>query len=485
MTRRTGPLRMRETRLPIVVRRMAGPLLLLAVVVAGVIAVHSFVAPQSVPGIASGMKLAIGIAAAFAIVRFVNYLLFDVAFRLRRQSVAPALLRQLVALVLFGIAVSSVIKAVFPDVRLGAVLTTSAIITAVIGLALQDTLGNLFAGLALHLEKSVRVGDMLRTGETFGAVEELSWRAIKLRTVEGNVLLVPNSVAGRDRLEIFPRPGAPVARVLRVGLEYEVSPNLARETLESALLGMPGIAAQPPCRGYVKSFEGYNIIYELRYWLEDYAHYLEIDSLVRERVWYALHRAGLHIPMPLVRQFQYAGGPVPDDGRGESIGPAVRDLDLFVPLTEAERARILDGAVEKRFAPGEIIVREGDRTSSMFVVAAGRAAVSAHGSGGDSTSLAFLEPGTAFGEISLLTGEPRSATVRALTETLLVEIDQATMAPIVRNNPALCHALQTVIERRRRETATTLLDAGRAEVAASRDRGPLSDRIARFFGIGA
>lgn len=476
---------MPEAKIPLFMRRIAGSIFLIAGVLLAVFALRAArLMPVSASGGPNWGALAIGIAVAYGVVRVLDYLLFDVAFRLRRHAVAPALLRQLVSLVLFLIAVSSLIKALFPGVQLGAVLTTSAILTAVVGLAVQDTLGNLFAGLALHLEKTVRVGDMVRHAETFGTVEELSWRAIKLRTTEGNVLLVPNSVAGRERIEIFPRPGPPVARWLRVGLEYDVSPSVARETLESALRGVPGIAAHPRRRAYLKAFEGYSILYELRYWLEDYATFVETDSIVRERVWYALHRAGLSVPLPLVRQYQFAGGAVPPERPGAVVGPAVHELDLFAPLSDAERAQIVAGAVERRYAPGEIIVREGDSTSSMFVVASGRAGVSTRGAGGEGNVLAELEPGTAFGEISLLTGEPRTATVRALTETLLVEIRKETLEPILRGNPALCGSIEAVVEERRRSSAIAA-ETLRSSVQAAKETTALADRIARFFGVRA
>ncbi len=486
MTRtfKTGPFRMPEEKVPMFVRRLTGPMMLLAIVVLAVFLLRTFHVMAAPAGVPSWAALAVGFAAAIVVVRFVDYLLFDVVFRMRAHTAAPALLRQLVSLVLFGAAVAAVIKAIFPGIQLGAVLTTSAILTAVVGLALQDTLGNLFAGLALHLERTLRVGDLVRAGETFGMVEELSWRAIKLRTTEGHVLLVPNSVAGRERLEIFARPGPPVARWLRVGLEYEVSPQLARETLESALRGVPGVAAHPRRRAYVKSFEGYAVVYELRYWLEDPSTWVETDSIVRERVWYALHRAGLQIPYPLVRQYQWVGGPIPPAKAGAVIDPAVHELDLFAPLSEAERARIVQGAAPRRYAPGEIIVREGDRTSSMFVIASGRAGVSASGAGGDGRVIAELEPGTAFGEISLLTGEPRSATVRALTEIVLVEIGKETLQPILLDNPGLCHAIEAVIEERRRETADAVAAAQATSMGGMADnRTPLADRIARFFGV--
>ncbi|MEP7132979.1 MAG: mechanosensitive ion channel family protein [Acidobacteriota bacterium] len=479
--RRTGAFRMRESKVPVIVRRLTGPLSLLGAAVLGVVLLKTFhVASVNASGTDWG-RLAVWIAGALVVTRFLDYALFDVAFRLRGQAVAPSLLRQLVSLVIFGIAVSLVVKALVPGFALP-ILTGSAIITAVIGLALQDTLGNLFAGLALHIEKTVRVGDIVRSGESFATVEELSWRAMKLRTIEGNLLLVPNSVAGRDRLEVYPRGGRPVARSLRVGLEYDASPVMARETLESAVRGLAGVASYPERRAYMKSFEPYSVVYELRYWLEDYANYLDIDSAVRERVWYALHRAGLHIPMPFIRQYQYSGGSVPEESRGAAVAPAVAQLDLFAPLSDAERAGIAEGAMERRYAPGEIVVREGDQTSSMFLVASGRLGVTIHGAAGDTRSLAVLEPGSAFGEISLLTGEPRTATVRALSESVLVEIEKRTIEPILRNNPSLCGAFDAVIAERRRGAAS-VFDATRHDPERAPGKAPLADRIGRFFGL--
>ena len=225
-----------EERLPLLVRRLVGPLALLALVFVAVWLLARFGVPMADTGGARNYgALAIGIAVALVATRLLDYLFFDVAFRIRRKAVAPMLLRQLVSLVVFGACVVVLFKLILPDVSLGAVFTTSAIITAVIGLALQETLGNLFAGLSLHLQKAVQVGDMVRTGETYGTVEELSWRAMKLRTMEGNLLLVPNSMAGRQNLEVYPRPGRPIARLLHVGLEYEASPERAKDVLKDVL----------------------------------------------------------------------------------------------------------------------------------------------------------------------------------------------------------------------------------------------------------
>jgi len=469
-----------ESKIPLVLRRLGGSLTLLAVVAGGVWLLSAFHVPtKSATGKDYGW-LAIWITVALFATRLLDYLLFDVALRLRGRVAAPALLRQLVRLLVFVVGVAIVVKLVL-QMDLGGFLVSSAIITAVIGLALQDTLGNLFAGLALHLEKTVQVGDMIRFGETFGVVEELSWRTIKLHTTEGNILLIPNSLAGRERLEVFPRFGRPIARSLRIGVEYEASPTETRDALEGALRGMPGLVAEPRPVAYVRAFESYAVQYELRYWLEDYARYLEVDSAARERAWYALHRAGIKIAYPIIEQHQYSAGPLLAPSRKEAIEDVLARVDLFGALTATERGRLGTTARERRFGPGEFIVREGDPTSSMFVIEAGRAAVTIHGVAGHTRRLATLDPGAAFGEISLLTGEPRTATVRAVTEVTAIEIDKETLGPVLEENPDLCGMFDAIIAERRRKAAEQV-DLSREEIART-EAVPLTNRIARFFGL--
>ncbi|PYQ36549.1 MAG: hypothetical protein DMF55_04650 [Acidobacteria bacterium] len=469
-------------KLPILVRRLIGPLAVVATVIAVVLLLTALRIPTTnARGDRDYGTLAIGIAVALVLTRVLDYVFFDVAFRLRRKTPAPALLRQLVGLLVFGVT-AAILLHVILQVELTGVLATSAVLTVVIGLALQETLGNLFSGLALHLEKTVQVGDMIRSGETFGTVEQLSWRAIKLRTMEGNVLLIPNSVASRERLEVFPRPGRPIARILRVGLEYDHPPAPAREALEAAARDVPGVAAYPEPVAYVKSFGDFSISYELRYWLEDYSKFLDLDSQIHERVWYRLDREGIRIAFPLIRQWQYSAGTLTAASRREAVESAIASVDLFALLSDDAKGRVADGARERRFAAGETVVKEGDRGSSMFVVESGRLGVSAHGTVGQSQRLAVLEPGTPFGEISLLTGDPRTATVRALTEATLLEIDKSTLLPILRENPSIVGMLELTMQERRKRAADAL-EAARPDADRTADRTPLRQRIARFFGL--
>jgi len=421
---------------------------------------------------------AIGVAGALLAARIIEVLFFDFAYRLRRGTEAPALLRQLVGVLAF-LAIIAVLSQMLLSANLGAILTTSAILTAVVGLSLQETLGNFFSGLALAMERTVQVGDMVRTSESLGLVEQLTWRAIKVRTMEGHSLVIPNSVASKDRLEVFRRGGPPLARILRIGLEYDAPPAQARKALETAAEDVPGVAPRPSPVAYLHAYDASAVTYELRYWLADYAHFLEVDSRVRERAWYHLRRLGLSIAYPVIRQHQYAAGKLPVPDHSATIAAAVNSNVLLEPLSAEERSRLADGARFLRFSEGEVIVREGDTTSSMFLIASGLAGVSVHPGSGHSRGVGTLGPGAAFGEISLLTGAPRLATVRALTGVELVEIDKSTIAPVLEANPSLVAKLEEIIMARRQQTADRKDEISQVtEMPES-----LRSKIGRFFGL--
>ncbi len=461
-------------------RRILPALAVLALVFGMVLLFSSFEVPLSDAKGRNYGAFIVGLAGALVAIRLADVLIFEVGYRIKRGTAAPDLLRQIVSLVLLAIALGVLFQVVL-SASLPALFATSAIITAVIGLALQETLGNLFSGVALALERTVQVGDMVRSGETIGLVEQLSWRSIKVRSMEGHTILIPNSVASRQRLEVFRRGGLPIARVLRVALEYDLPPARARAALEEAVRDLKGLAAHPKPLAVLESFADFAVQYDLRYWLEDYARYIEVDSEVRQRVWYVLSREKIAFAYPVIRQHQYAAGPLRLADSQSRIRAAIDASELFRPLSPSEREGLAAGARLLQFGAGETVVREGDAGESMFLLADGRVGVSAHGKSDESQSVALLDAGSAFGEISLLTGEPRLATVRTLEESVLVEIDKATLAPILEENPSLVGELDAVVLERRRHTAGQL-EKARPGSAGETPRS-LRTKIARFFDL--
>jgi CRP-like cAMP-binding protein len=385
----------------------------------------------------------------------------------------------MVAILVFSIGFALLLRGLL-SVHLTAVLATSALITAVIGLALQDTLGNLFARMALHLEKSLQVGDMVRVGDEVGFVEVLSWRAIRVRTLLDSIVLLPNSAAARERLEVFPRSsGAPIAYAMRIGLEYQTPPTKAMAVIRATAIGVPGVAAVPPPRVYVVNFADFSIVYELRVWLDDYSMFLPVETAVRERLWFALKRAGIAIPYPTSVRFQHVRPwqepPVPE------APPILDRVELFTPLTGDERQALRSHLVHFGFGPGEPVVEEGDLADSLFVVESGELSVLVRHGDGPIVEVGTLGPGDAFGEMALLTGEPRAATVKAKTAASLYGIGKEALAPILKGNPGLAVEMSRLVEGRRVINEAMLATSARAGEPAAEES--VLAKVARYFGL--
>jgi len=236
---------------------------------------------------------------AYLGVRLLNAALFDFAFRVRRGYEAPTLVRNIFTLIAFTVLFVLIFKWFFSEVNLGALFTTSAIFGVIIGLALQDTLGNFFAGISLHADRPFQVGDVIVVGQQHhtGVVEGITWRAIKIRTFQNHIVLVANSNAAKEAIEVCPRENLN-ARLVFFSTLYTDSPaktiHVAREAVRDADNVSPKIT--PIVR--IRSLGDSAIEWEIKYWLEDYARYNDTDALVRQRIWYALNRSGLTFAFP-------------------------------------------------------------------------------------------------------------------------------------------------------------------------------------------
>ena len=468
----------RITRAPLFLRRIIGPLLLAILVSGVVLSIRSMRMSPLKDATHDWGSFAIGVAVLLLFTRIINYLFFDVVFRLRRRTEAPSLLREMVAILVFSIGFGLLLRSLLA-VHLTAVLATSALITAVIGLALQDTLGNLFAGMALHLEKSLQVGDMVRVGEYVGFVEKLSWRAVRVRTLLDTIILLPNGAAARERLEVFPRSApAPIAYAIRIGLEYGAPPTKAIDVIKATAAAVPGVSRVPPPRVFIINFADFTIVYELRVWLDDYSMFQPIESAIRERLWYALRREGIAIPYPTSVRYQHVR---PWTEPAPVVPPPILDrVDLLTPLTPEEREVLRNHLVHSAFAPGEPVVEQGALADSLYVVESGELGVYLEDDG-SSIEVGQLASGDAFGEMALLTGAPRTATVKAKTAASLYRIDKEALAPILKENPRLAVEMSKVVAGRREINEAMLASASRADETAGSDS--ILSRIARYFGI--
>ena len=406
----------------------------------------------------------------FFAVRAFDLVVFDMFVSRRRKVRAPVLLREIVSIVLYAVLLASAISNIF-GYSITALLATGTVVAAVLGLALQETLGNLFAGIALSLEDSFEVGDVIRTGETLGVVESVRWRGTHLRTFNNNILIVPNSVLARERLEVFPRKNLN-ARILQIGVDYNVPPATVIGVLAQAASNVDGVSRDLPCFARVGGFAESAVTYEIKYFTHDYSQRDRIDADVRKAVWYALRRNAISIPYPM-RMFQRYTPPEtkhhPDTSK---MLERLQDVDILSPLPPEAHEAIAAAARVRVYSKGETILRHGAAGDSMFIVHEGMVSVRVGGE-----EVARLGEGEFFGEMALLTGEARVADIVAVTDVVAVEITKAALQPVLQDVPDLATAISSKVMERR-GTLDSLRDGAHEEEEKS-----ILSRIRSYFGL--
>ncbi|HXI26072.1 MAG TPA: mechanosensitive ion channel family protein [Pyrinomonadaceae bacterium] len=411
--------------------------------------------------------------------RLVNAGLFDFVLRFRRRYEAPTLVRNIFTLLAFTVLFVLTFKYVYPDYDLGALFTTSAIFGVIIGLALQDTLGNFFAGISLHADRPFQVGDVIVVGQQkhTGVVESITWRAIKIRTFQNHIVLVANSTAAKEAIEVAPRDNLN-ARIVNFSTIYTDSPaktiHVVREAVRDADNVSDKITPIVRIRGLGES----SIDWEIKYWLDDYAKYNDTDALVRQRVWYTLRRSGLTFAFPTRTLYLERSAPRAVTP-GNEIADRLSAVDVFAPLSNDELRQLADATVTHVFAPGETLIRAGEEGSSMFVVHSGKVAVQVSDRAGP-RKVAELTEGNFFGEMALFTGEPRTASVVAMEETEVLEIGHAAMKHLFDTNPSLAESISLTIAERQADLAR---GSERAAQTSLHETEGLLASIKRFFGL--
>ncbi len=415
---------------------------------------------------------------AYLFVRALNNFIFGLVFRLRKGFEAPTLVRNIFSIVAFTALFLLIFSSIFEDVNLGALFTTSAIFGVILGLALQDTLGNFFAGISLQADRPFQVGDVITVGaqKHTGVVEEITWRAVKIRTFQNHVIEINNSTAAKEPLEVCPRDNLN-ARLIFFNALYSDSPAKTIRVVSEAVREADNVSQMITPIVRVRNLGENGVDYELKYWLEDYAKYNDTDALIRQRIWYAFRRAGLNFAYPTrTLHVERTRKLENQDGEGEIIADRLSAVDIFAPLSDEETSMLAQAAVTHVFAPGETVIRAGDPGSSMFVVHNGRVCVQINDKGKLRT-VATLNEGDFFGEMALFTGEPRTANVVALEETEVLEIGHKAMKRVFETNPGLVESLSYIIVERRQGLAA------RADTMETGTDGPagILSAIKRFF----
>ncbi|PTX95106.1 hypothetical protein DB345_12490 [Spartobacteria bacterium LR76] len=397
------------------------------------------------------------------------------------NSKVPKLLSQLVSLVVFLFAVVIVIQNIYGE-PLGGLLAGAGIVGIVLGLALQDTLGNLFAGFAIYFGGQFKPGDWLKVGDEHAEIMEVNWRSTRLRTCDDIYLDIPNSNITKETVTNFSHPTPRHALRIEIGLDYDVAPTKVRKVLVEACLMGKGVLAEPAPSVFLKEFAASSITYDLKFWIEDHGCFEEILSSVRTNLWYALRRHNISIPYPIQLETQYVPTVQPPDCPA-LIKDGLKKVFFASVLNDGQKTYLVDHARVVSFGEGEKLIKQGDAGSSMYIILDGLADVLVD-IGGAIRSVAKINPGECIGEMSLLTGEARSATIVALEDTTAVEIDKSVLAPIIADSPELVENLSDLLARRRLQNEGVLSESTNSALIAEKQQDYQSNflrKLRKFF----
>ena len=357
-------------------------------------------------------------------------------------------------------------------------VATSAVGAVVLGFALQDTLGNAFAGLAIQSEKPFALGHWVRVGEYEGCVAEVTWRATKLHTKTGNFIVLPNNIVGKEPIINFSEPVAPTRLQIEVGVHYDAAPNRVKAALFEALGQCPLVLEAPAPEIELANFAPSSIDYHVRFWIRDYARDEIARDQVRTAIYYALKRHDLEIPYPIQTEISLEP-PVRDERvRAGEREMMLAGVDLFAALTAEQRRTLAASTTMATFGDGEKIVRQGAAGDSMYVVCSGSVAVTIDS---QREPLAIIDKGGYFGEMSVLTGDPRSANVIARGDVVVIEIGAAVFRELANISPQAVEQVGLAAAARRAELEG--VRASHQAGAVVEARHSLLQRMRRFLHI--
>jgi len=392
-------------------------------------------------------------------VALVNRYIWDLYFEKKRQTTIPHFLRETVGGLIFLLVLLLVLSYGYhAEAQLKGLLAGSGVVAIVVGFAGQNLFAGIIGGIAIQINRPYKLGDWLKVGDTYAEVREINWRSTRLCTNDEIYLDIPNNEMVGHQIVNLHYPTELHAMRIRVGVEYKNPPNLVKEALARAAQSAKNVVPDPPVRVFLVDFADYAVIYEIKYYMGNHSRINETNDAVRTNVWYELKRRGITIPFP-IRTLQVqrkAALPVQEE-KAEALS-ILRGEPLFESLSEEQLDHVVQEARLKLFGRGEPVIEEGAEGDSMFVMLRGAANVFVS-KNGSRIRVATLGAGDCFGEMSLLTGEPRSATVRADGDCYVMEIGKPVMAELLRDAPSYLEKLSELLAQRKMETEGILKEA--------------------------
>ncbi|MEY2531698.1 MAG: hypothetical protein QOI96_1783 [Verrucomicrobiota bacterium] len=452
--------------------------------------VVAFYAALAYYGVKADWRNHIGAAAVLLstalVVALLNRYVWDLYFEKRKQTPIPHFLREVVAMLIFLVVLLIILSVGYHAEReLKGLLAGSGIAAIILGFAGQNLFGGIIAGMSIQINRPYKVGDWLQVGERFAEVMEINWRSTRLRTNDGIYLDIPNNEIVRTTIDNLHYPTEVHAMRIRVGVDYNVPPNRVKDALAHAAQSAKNVLPDPPVRVFLVDFADHAVTYEIKFYMGNHSRINETNDAVRTNVWYELKRQRINIPFPIRTLHLERRTARPAHEGHEEAASILRGEPVFECLSDQQIENLVRQSHLNHFGRGERVIEEGAEGESMFILLRGTAHVFVS-KNGTSIQVATLGAGDCFGEMSLLTGEKRSATVRADGDCYVLEIGKPLMAEVIRESPDCLQQLSEILAARRLNTEVVLKDTVLPADQAAKEkeyRATFLKRLQTFFSL--
>lgn len=401
---------------------------------------------------------------------------------LRTGRPAPQLLVAVVRVVILFAVIGVIITVVFQQALTGLVVS-SGVIGIVLGFALQRMISDFFNGIALSMERPFHTGDWIDVDGITGRVVDTNWRATHIVTLEQVTVVLPNSFIAERRFQNYNLPDAFFRSETRVTLEYSVPPVDAKRVLIAAVRASEGVLTSPEPDVLLRELGPNGHVYQARFYVHDFADLNFVRDRVNSSIAHHLWQAGFNIAYGKQDVF-HAPMPHRDINRKTERDALLSRVELFESLQGDELRQLAAALKELKVPAGQDVVRQNDAGASLFVVVDGLMEAKVEHNG-QVKVVGRIGPGEFFGEISLLTGSPRGATVVAMTDSTLFELSHEVISPILKNRPEVAEEIGrfVAIRQLRNSRATQHVDPVQRAQQQRSFTDDLLQKIRGFFGI--
>lgn len=418
------------------------------------------------------------IIAIICFANFINYILIDIIIYYKTKKSIPTFLRDIVRLFVYLVLAMASLKIIF-NIEVSSIITTSAVLTAAVAFAMQNTLSNVVSGFSVQIDKNLKKGTWISFLEKgiMGQVENISFRYTLLKTLDNEKILIPNNILLQNIVASYGINDDPdkSAVSLHVGVGYEVPPFEAKNIFKRILLNHPDVLKNPEPVVYSHNFSDNYLDMRMRFFITDFSKRDMIKDEILTQVWYALIRAGYSIPYP--HREVIAKKPTPlfkiDSSKIVSL---LEKIAIFSLFSKEDLEKLAKLSKYKVFGKGEPVVIQNEEGDSLFLVLSGTLSVVM-----DGNIVGTVSQNEIFGEMSLLTGEKRAATIIANEEAHLVEIGKADISSFMENTQFV-ENLATIISARQAENIA-IIESIDKELRLNQKKQDFIKKIKKFFGI--